>query len=191
LLAIYGVFLTAPAAGSPDVWAIGSAEWSADPGYENHWKYCYEIYWAGLPHGVSHVDVLLCLIEDCECLCESDYFVFAETVGSGPGTSNGEPCTVYYYGYFECFGDPSIEIFVPVIKFEPYEGDCEPGIDGWAYLCFYSVGAPMWGTFPNYIAIKFGTEFALGDLEGALPGCNTAWSSTESSTWGRVKALYR
>jgi hypothetical protein len=175
----------------PDVWATGSAWLSTDPGYVGLWKYCYEVCWVGLPHGVSHVDIVLCLLADCPCVCEPGYFAFADTVGSGPGTPNGEPCTVYYYGLFECYGDPSIDIEIPVVKFEAYENHCEPDVDGCAYLCFYSIAAPITGTYCDYTAIKYGTEFAVGNIEGVLPSCDTAFSEVGSSSWGGIKALYR
>lgn len=91
---------------------------------------------------------------------------------------------VYYYGFFECFGDPSIDVETPLVKFEPYE-------DGCAQLCFYSVAAPVYGAYADVIALKFGQLWAAGDLDGPLPDCDTAYSDAGPSTWGAVKALYR
>jgi len=174
----------------PDCCATGSAWLSTDPGTEGYWKYCYEFSWTGLPHGVSHLDVFL-LLDECACVCMPGYFAFADTVGSGPG-GNGEPCTVYYYGFFECYGDPSIGVDTPLIKFEPYDDHCEPDTDGTAYLCFYSVAAPVpAGTYSDVIAIKFGQESDTGHLEGVLPSCDTDASATDNTSWGNVKALYR
>jgi hypothetical protein len=175
---------------SPDVGATGTAWLSSDPGYEGAWKYCYQVDWAGLPHGVSHVDVFL-LLDECDCACAPGYFAFPDTIGSGPGTPNGEPCTVYYQGFLLCHGDPSIGIHTPLIKAEPYEDDCEPDKEGWAYICFYSVAAPVFGDYTDVIAIKFGTEWATGDLTGPLPSCDTDYSSLRASVWGEIKSLYR
>ncbi len=186
-LALFATTLPA----TPDVWGTGYAWQCNQPGYEGYWEYCYEVYWSGLPHGVSHVDVLLCLLADCECLCEPGYFAFADTVGSGPGTPNGSPCTVYYYAEFECRGDPSIDLWCPLIKFEPYENHCEPDKDGWMTACFLSVAAPIPVPEGRWIAIKFGTSHAFGILTGVLPGCNSAYSETDQSSWGHIKALYR
>jgi hypothetical protein len=186
LLAIAG-----EAAATPDVWATGTAEISTDPGYEGFWKYCYEVSWCALPHGVSHVDVLLWMVQDCPCLCSQGYFAFADTVGSGPGTPNGEPCIVCYHGMFECNGDPSVGLEMPVIKFEPYEDHCEPDVEGWAHLCFYSVAEPIGIGSGECVGIKFAGEFAVGDLTGVLPGCDTERSSPAPAAWGKIKALYR
>jgi hypothetical protein len=190
LVLICTVLVTEHASADPDVWATGSAWLATDPAHIGLWEYCYEVCWAGLPHGVSHVDFLLCLLAECECACEPGYFAFADTAGSGDGTLNGGSCTVYYQGMFSCDGDPSIGIDLPVVKFEPYEDDCEPDVDGCAYLCFFSIGAPVPATSCDFTAIKFGTEFATGLVEGVLPSCDTAFSGAEASTWSGIKALY-
>ena len=185
------VLLISTAPANPDLAATGSAWMATEPGYEGYWKYCYEVTWSALPHGVSHLDFLLTMLDDCPCVCVEGYFAFEDTVGTGPGVDGEDPCTVFYYGFFECNGDPSIPIFGPMIKFEPYEGDCEPDKAGSAYLCFYSVAAPVYGTWVDYVAIKFSGESEYGTLEGPLPGCEYGASGTEEATWGQVKALYR
>jgi hypothetical protein len=175
---------------NPDIWATGSAQLSTDPEHAGYWEYCYEVSWAELPHGVSHVDVFL-LLEECACACSPGYFAFSDTCGSGPGTPDGPLCTVYYYGFFECFGDPSIDVETPLVKFEPYEDGCEPAADGWAEICFYSVAAPIYDTYTDVIALKFGVLWATGHLDGPLPDCDTQYSGSSPSSWGAVKALYR
>ena len=184
------LLISVPAGANPDCSATGTAELTSDPGYLGYWKYCYEFTWSGLPHGASHLDVFI-MLQDCACLCAPGYFAFADTVGSGPG-ENGEPCTVYYYASFLCEGDPTMGNGLPTIKFEYYENGCEPGKDGTAFLCFYSVAAPMQeGTFEDAIGMKFGTDTDTGCLVGVMPSCDTNASATENSSWGSVKALYR
>ena len=97
------------ASANPDCWATGTAELTSDPGYLGYWKYCYEICWAGLPYGASHLDVFL-MLGECACLCTPGYFAFAYTVGSGPGE---EGCTVYYHASFLCEGDPVMNNGIP------------------------------------------------------------------------------
>jgi hypothetical protein len=182
------ILISVPACADPDCWATGTCELTSDPGYLGYWKYCYEICWSGLPHGASHLDVFI-LLEDCACLCASGYFAFADTVGSGPGE---EDCTVYYHASFLCEGDPTMANGLPTIKFEYFESGCEPAQDGLAYVCFYSVAAPIPdGTYEDAIGIKFGTECDTGCLTGVMPSCDTNASGTESTCWGGVKALYR
>jgi hypothetical protein len=99
-----------PLSAQEHIWGTSSAALSNDPGFEGYWKYCFEISWdvTGYDgYGVSHIDILLGL-ELCPCVCFDGYFAFADTVGSGPGTTNGSGCTVYWYGYFECEGDPTV-----------------------------------------------------------------------------------
>ncbi len=83
-------------------------------------------------------------------------------------------------------------IDTPLIKFEPYDDQCEPDRDGTAYLCFYSVAAPVpAGIYSDVIAIKFGPDSDTGHLDGVLPSCDTDASKTDDTSWGNVKALYR
>ena len=184
--------LALPTLADPDLWATGTASEVTEPGYEGYWKYCLTVNWIDLPQGVSHVDVLV-MLEECACACSLGYFAFADTVGSGPGT-NSVPCTVYYYGPFECFGDPSIGITDPLVKFEPHEEGthCEPDKDGYATVCYYSVASPTEADiYEDVIVLKYSTEYALGDLDGVLPICDPAYSATEPTAWGQIKSLYR
>jgi hypothetical protein len=80
---------------------------------------------------------------------------------------------------------------MPLVKFEPYENHCEPDVEGWAYLCFYSVAEPIQIDHCDCVGIKFAGDFAIGSLTGVLPGCDTAYSPTDAAAWGNIKALYR
>lgn len=191
LAGILMAVMASTALATPNLSATGSAWLAEEPEYQGYWKYCYDVSWGNLPHGVSHLDLLLCMLADCPCVCTPGYFAFEDTVGSGPGTYLERPCTVYYYGLFECYGDPSISIDDPLIKFEPYEGDCEPDGMGTAHVCFYSVAAPVYGTWVDYVVIKFAGLSAFGTLEGPLPGCEYGASGSDESTWGKIKTLYR
>ena len=174
---------------SPEIWATGTASPSADPGFEGYWEYCYEVHWTGLPYGVSHIEILMCTPGDCICDCEPEFFAFADTVGIGG--SSEEESAVHYYGGLEDSGDPSTGLEGMLLKFEPYEGIYEPGLEGSATLCFYSVAAPVLGIYPDRISIKFAGEYALGWLDGPFPGCRQGFSQAEEKTWGYVKRLYR
>jgi hypothetical protein len=182
-----------PLSAQEHIWGTSSAALSNDPGFEGYWKYCFEISWdvTGYDgYGVSHIDILLGL-ELCPCVCFDGYFAFADTVGSGPGTTNGSGCTVYWYGYFECEGDPTVPDGEPTNKFQYFEDACEPNEVGWAEICFYSVAAPTpVGCFIDALGIKFGPYFEKGDLDGVLPTCDWAYSGMTASTWGQIKALF-
>jgi hypothetical protein len=175
---------------NPDLWATGEATYCTDPEHSGYWEYCYEVSWIDLPHGVSHLDVIV-LLDECECACSTGYFAFDDTCGYGPGTMNGPLCTVFYHGLFSCYGDPSVDLETPLVKFEPYENGCEPDRDGFATICFYAVAEPLYGVYADVVGIKFGQEWATGDLDGPLPGCNTGYSGANTSLWGGIKALYR
>jgi hypothetical protein len=176
---------------SPDVWATGAASLSDDPAFEGYWKYCYQIYWSGLPHAVSHIEITLCGPADCGCECSAEQFAFADTAGHAQRDPEEEHAQVHYYGGFEISGDPSTGLAGMLLKFEPYEGSLEPELEGSARLCFYSIAAPVPGFFPDHISIKFGDEFALGYLDGPLPACHQGYSPTSNQAWGYLKAIYR
>jgi hypothetical protein len=174
---------------SPEIWATGTARPCDAPEFEGFWEYCYEVHWTGLRNAVSHIEVILCPSGDCGCDCDPEFFAFADTVGRG--NAQEDQILVHYYGGMESSGDPSTGLEGFLIKFEPFEGLSEPGQDGSATLCFYSVAAPVLGNYPDRIGMKFGGEYALGVLDGALPGCRQGFSPTDTKTWGYVKALYR
>lgn len=187
-LSLLGVLVTATAA-DEYVWGTSSAWLTADEGFEGYWKYCVTVTWnvhdTGDPaHALSHVSILLGL-ETCGEACKQGYFAFDDTIGMSIGCDS---CPVYYYGEFDCKGDPTIPDPVPTVKFEPYSNYCEPGIAGTAYVCFYSLAPPRPArSFPSSVWIKFGRDIASGILDGVLPSCS--FNSVEPSTWGRIKAL--
>lgn len=181
--------LALPSFATQTVSGTSSAWVSTDPGFEG-WKYCFEIHWED-GQGLSHIDIFLGL-GTCSCVCTTGYFAFADTVGMSTGTTNGDTCTVWWHGAFNCYGDPTIPDGEPLVKFEYYENDCEPGTVVTAYLCFYSVAAPSPpGVFTDAIGVKFAGYSEKGDLVGVLPTCDDAYSAVETSVWGKVKALYR
>ena len=180
----------APAAHAQIIWGTSTAALSTDPGFEGYWKYCFDIHWDTNPlsgHALSHADVFLSL-EECADACSPGRFAFADTAGSGDGDGG---CTVYYTGAFLCEGDPHFPQFpFPTVKFEYYEGDCEPGSINSAHVCFYShfIPSPP-AVYPDALGIKFGLDTATGPLEGVLPIC--AVSPVQEATWGTLKSLYR
>jgi hypothetical protein len=188
-MAVCIIALSGPGYASPEIRATGTARPSDDPGFEGYWEYCYEVHWTGLPHAVSHIEILLCPPEGCACGCEAELFAFADTAGVGSGPEEHLP--VNYYGALENSGDPSTGLEGMLLKFEPYEGSGEPGLEGSATLCFYSVAAPAVGSYPDRLSIKFGEENMQGLVDGVLPVCHQGFSPTAAKTWGYVKAIYR
>jgi len=68
------------------------------------WKYTVDVSWGPLPHGVSHLNVVLGL-DGCDCVCEMFPFGADDPAGSSSGPDS---CAVFYAATFECGGDPSI-----------------------------------------------------------------------------------
>ena len=182
-----------PRAENEFVWGTSSASPSTDLLFEGYWKYCLEIggdisAYDPQGHGLSHVSILLSL-EDCPCSWSWAHLAFADTAGSGSGDSG---CVVLYYVEFDCKGDPTVPDDAPAIKFEPYEGSCEPAMIGSARVSFYSLARPIpIDTARNELWIKFGSYIERGRIEGYLPRCELGPSYMEATRLGRIKALFR
>jgi hypothetical protein len=194
---ILWIFLAAappPTAGEGYLEGTVTAERASESGYGGYWKYCINIDWDLTEfgdRGVSHIGVLLGL-EACPSVCIPGYFAFKDTAGMGIGIAGDDSCVLHWHGLFECQGDPGTPDAVPIIKFEYFEGSCEPGPVGFAQVCFYSIAPPTPpDTFPAALAAKFGRSWTSGDLIGVLPICDPNYVSNRISTWGNVKALFR
>lgn len=192
---LFLVVLCSGAVADPCLWGTSSAEVTNDPGFEGLWKYCLDIYWDFREcdgYGLSYAALFTGLFQGCPCSCYPGYFAFADTVGYGPGTTDGHTCTVYYYCQLLCSQDPNIPDGEPVIKFLYYEDDCEPDKFGWMHVCFYSVAQPTApGVFEDVLGAKFGPCITYGDLEGVMPTCDWSYSETQPGTWASIKALFR
>lgn len=158
------------------------------------WEYTLTVEWnTGVPQALSHLTLDLGLI-NCACVCDLEPFGFDSPAGWSNGVDGDEPCEpVHYYGLFQCDGDPSIPGTAgPMLKFEPFEDDCEPGPVGSGQFVYYSDWPPAEVVTPNQIIvlIKYGGESCEGELTGVLPVC-TCPTSTRSTSWGDVKKRFR
>jgi len=188
--------LSAPQAGAQVCNLLGMADAAItdDPGFEGLWKYTITYTWeAG--KGLSHTDVFLGLVA-CECVCEEGLIVFADPAGSSTGElPSGEECTVDYVGEYLCMGDPTIPdgMNSPAVKFDAVTGEdgCEPAATGVGFACFYSPLPPgPINSVNDGLAIKAGQEICFGPINGRLPLCDCSVPS-ETSTWGKVKGIFR
>lgn len=166
------------------------------------WQYTLTVDWdTGTQHGLSHLDLLMGY-ENHNCECDQFSFAFPDTAGSSEGERGAvsykfqlrdDPCTVFYEGFFECWGDPSIPgVYEPLLKFEPYEGDgCEPGPVGSMTVVFYSDWEPVPVMMPNeWLVIKFAGYSCFGQVDGVLPQLDCIHTAAESADWSGVKSKY-
>jgi len=173
------------------LWGTGLCFPSAEVGLEGYYEYCYHISWDTSEYGgagLSHSTIYLALAE-CVCACEPGYFEHRVPAGVGVGVDD---CELDFLSEFDCAGDPHFPVDGPTMKFEPIEDECEPGTVGWMHVCYYSLFPPTASTtFADHLAIKFGTNVELGDLEGVLPYCECDPNPVNMSSWGTIKSLYR
>lgn len=199
--ALHGIFLAAiviliiPTAIQAQQCINGTSVAIHTPGNPlGEYEYCLTVTWDTGSHGLSHWNVILGLA-NCPCICEDFSFAAEDTAGSSNGESDlrlPDGCTVHYMAEFLCSGDPSIGNDEPLVKFEYIEGDCEPGPSGTGTFCFYSDWPPEAVPTPNALLIvKYAGYTCTGELTGDLPVCTCGPVSTESSTWGSIKELFR
>jgi len=156
------------------------------------WKYTLTVEWDGEgTHALSHLDLLLGFGSH-NCECDEFLFAFDDPAGQSDGEYDWRCCTVYYEGFFECNGDPSIPGDEgEIIKFEPYEEDCEPGKAGTGVFTFYSDWQPEEVETPNQLLLyKFGQLYCYGELTGELPVLGCEHVAADPSSWGEVKSQY-
>ncbi|MFH1279897.1 MAG: hypothetical protein ABIK65_16160 [Candidatus Eisenbacteria bacterium] len=175
-----------------------TAEYAGDALGE--WKYTIDVTWGPVDHGLSHLNLVLGFA-GCECACDAFPFGAPDSAGYSQGSSGvagavDEPdtCRVRYSARYECHGDPSIPGDEgPLVKWEPEESaGCEPGPSGSGTLFFYTDWAPVAVGIPNQcLMFKYSTQSCSGELTGVLPQCTCGPTSTEATSWGGVKALFR
>ena len=157
------------------------------------WMYTMVISWdTGTSYGLSHANLLMDVYTG-NCLCQD--FMAALSWDDPVGSSDGYPdgCTVYYQGFLECEGDPSIPgVGDILLKFEPIEGDCEPGPTGTATFVFYSDLMPAPINEDILTAVdKHSNESCFGNLSGFFPAMACDPVGNEESSWGNLKGLFR
>jgi len=155
--------------------------------FAGHYKYTLDFTW-DLPQGLSNV-TLDCGFGDCPLTACAHTFGFDDPAGFSDGEDGlGAPCVVDYVGEFNCNGNPSIGLNIPIIKWDALDALCEPGPTGSGTLWYYSIAAPHTNALLPIILIKNGLNVCDGMVTGACPAICVV--PVEESTWGEVKARY-
>ncbi len=153
------------------------------------YKYTLDLSW-DLPQGLSNV-TLDCGLGACPALaCVEPYF-FDAPAGSSENTPGPGVCvtTTLYSGEFNCMGNPSIGVTVPVIKWDADPATCEPHTVASGTLWFYTAAGPAPNSQAAIIAIKDGQNVCEGTVVGDCPAVCTV--PVDEATWGTVKSKYR
>jgi hypothetical protein len=158
-----------------------------------HWMYTMVVTWdTGNSYSLSHANLLMD-IAGGTCVCQD--FMDAMSWGDPAGSSEGTPapCSVEYQAFLECDGDPSIpNVDGILLKFEPIEGECEPGPTGTGTFVFYSNLDP-YPIDEEILSVvdKDALEYCFGHLAGDFPGMACDPVSNEDSSWGNLKGMFR
>ncbi|MDO9693751.1 MAG: hypothetical protein Q7W56_03415 [Candidatus Latescibacteria bacterium] len=155
------------------------------------WCYTLAVTWQNDPaRGLSHVNLSLGEGTDCTEAEINSGVLWDDLAGVVTNASfTGEiPCMAWY----EPNGDPSLNLTVPLLKFEPHPGAVRgPGPVGWGRLVFYSDKPPAQIATPNsFLSQKFGTYSSFGQVTGVFPALPCDPVASQASAWGEVKALY-
>lgn len=159
-----------------------------------NWMYTMVITWdTGNAYSLSHANLLLDPgLGTCTCADFEDALIWGSPIGYSDGTPGG--CTVNYEGYLECEGDPSIPTVDGfLLKFEPIEDEfCEPGPTGTGTFVFYSNLAPA-PIDEDVLSVvdKHALEYCFGNMSGDFPSMACDPVSSEDSSWGNVKGMFR
>jgi hypothetical protein len=170
-----------------------TATLSMDSGYEGLYKYTISGNWEVDGVGaVSHF--LFSLGAECPCLCDSSIGMvyFPNTAGTSTGENNkGEACEARYNGFVECSG--LLETDDVVLKYEVLGASCDPVETGSGTWIIYSTMSPLpWAEYPDAVYVKYDNNICTGTLTGQLPnGLECFPVSTDKSSWGKLKSLYR
>ena len=141
-----------------------------------------------LEKGLSNVTLDLGFSECLEYACHQT-FLFADPAGESPGEVAN--CPVMYVGEFNCAGNPSIDLTVPVVKWDvSVVSGCEPGTTGTATLRFYTNLGPDPNKELSLFLIKNGREVCEGTLTGDAP-VSPCSVPTRDARWGEIKSMYR
>lgn len=145
------------------------------------WKYTMTVTW-DLPHGLSNI-TLDCGFGVCPGTACSKVFEFDAVAGTSTGEP--EPCTVEYAGEFNCEGNPSVGIDVPIVKWDVISEDCQPGPTGSGTFCFYVNAGPHEDSPLPVTIIKDDLDVCSETITGDCPAVCIV--PVEETTWGAVK----
>ena len=187
------VFLMAPSVLLAESYLIGNITAEAgDWGELGSWKYTLYVTWdTGTNYGLSHLDLIVDDGTHCTCSAIGD----AINWDTPPGYFVGEEglCQMGLDTELNCQGDPSIDVWSPLFKFEPNEGpDCHAGPVGEMTIVFYSNFSPAPIADPNlFLVDKYSQYSEFGMVTGVFPGLPCDPIANTAYPWAGLKAIYR
>jgi hypothetical protein len=182
ILVVAGVVLMLAAAATGSlISAVGTAEQVTQGEFAGFHKYTYLVTW-DLEKGLSHLDLILPagLGSDFQVGFPSDIGLPPDGKSTNDKYKVGDPVnlSVSYGGAFET-RDPSIDLEMPLIKWEPTDS---VGKVGTGTFWFYTDTSPTIGVFEDLLVAKNGRNATYGDITGACPSSQPAGPVPEPAT---------
>ncbi len=164
---------------------------AADPGAPGAWRYEMRVTWENnSPYALSHFNLKLDESNNCTYEDIRSYLIWDSPAGEAH--CFGVNAAVYFDAELEMGGDPSLDIYVPLIKYEPNDmSEVRPGPNGVGVFVFWSNLRPWPIDSPNQLlSEKHGQEHSFGQIDGVFPALPCNPIAREQSSWGAVKAGY-
>ncbi len=168
-----------------------TAELDDGSGYGT-WKYTLHATWdTGTIFGLSHLDMIV--DDGTNCACSELAAALIWDVPAGYIMGEEGDCQMGLDPELNCMGDPAVDVYSPLFKFEPNEGpDCHAGPVGELVIIFYSEFPPGPIADPNLVLVdKYANYSEFGMVTGSFPALPCDPVSTESLPLGDMKTIYR
>jgi hypothetical protein len=156
------------------------------------YRYTLSVNWdTECRYSLSHFNLSMGPSWWCPCEEFTNALQWRQQIGWTTNIDNGLQSR--YSGYFECGGDPSIDLNEPLLKMEPdLLSQDEPSTGGSGEFVFYSRHGPWPIGLPNsYMSMKFGQEVGYGPISGVFPALPCGPVNNDAVTWGTIKSMYR
>jgi hypothetical protein len=163
----------------------------AGPGEPGTWRYEMRVTWVNnSSYALSHFNLNLDDGANCSYQDIVSYLIWESPAGQAQ--CFGINSTVYFDAVLMMDGDPSLGIYVPIIKYEPNGmSETRTGTRGVGVFTFWSNLSPWPIDEPNdLLSEKFGLLHSFGGLDGVFPALPCNPIAARQQSWGMVKAGY-
>jgi len=163
----------------------------ADPGSRGAWRYEMRVSWRNeAPATMRYVN--LKIDDGTHCSADDINAYILWDAPAGRAHCHDVNATLYFDAELEMGGDPTLSIFVPLVRFLPNAAsETRPSRRGVAEFVFWSDLPPSPIDVPNQLlSEKFAVTHGFGQIDGVFPSLPCNPIPAERASWGTVKAGY-